>query len=842
MVEDAQHRLASSMPEGMTLIRALGTSPLSEVFLVRDKDGLFCALKVMRASVAKDPSIVARWNREAETLTSLSHPNLVHCFGSCLVDGRPGLILEYISGGTMRELLEEEPVSWETACRFGIQISRALDYLHRNGAIHRDVKPHNILIHPHHGAVVADLGLVLRDEDPTLTRHGAALGSPAYMSPEQSRNPSDVCEQTDIYSLGATLYHAITGRPPFVGKGVGEVIHRVLHEKPEPIGREVPEALKRIIGVSMSKDEEQRYDRARSMGTDLGRVLLGYKPRLRTLRTGIQLRKRVYVTAIVLSIALLGYFNLPLASSPIDSDDGEVVQKAVDSAADQSPRVSPQQIDSAANSVIDLPLTTGFAKWVAKDAAIFYSYVQSRKLHAAETLLAAIESRSPESPATDFSDDKEKWLAEARIQIRAAAEGLAAVALNLLEQASLETQIDAAKGVYEQDKFDSKVAKLWRAANVDIGQLSVAAGHPDVRARQLIVKQRLENIFQQAALQGNNKLLDEIVTRTRPLLEAGDFVVVRKQFELLPRNFVSNDIRAQRYIEQASALEKIQARFAGYLAGKVGLQVEFAAKNQSLLIGTLAVDEQQRYFVDYRQQTRVALNLLDLEARALLNILGEENHFELALLLRAQRLHAQSVTTMQSFAGVQPTLAHWWLSEWQKYQVDEQQPPSVVVDVHRRVAIAPAKVVRLLQGKFPEAKVTYEDELLEVRFDGFTTSGDFLLDFASVNSQLVVQAWQLDLLCQSPSSVPQLLTLQDEIIFTKAGGVLSSSVEVQGNYMHNKGLRVSSAVQSIVWRNQELLLDGVRLAPWKSEQRQLSIASDDNVLAVSQLVVSLRLD
>jgi hypothetical protein len=150
--------------------------------------------------------------------------------------------------------------------------------------------------------------------------------------------------------------------------------------------------------------------------------------------------------------------------------------------------------------------------------------------------------------------------------------------------------------------------------------------------------------------------------------------------------------------------------------------------------------------------------------------------------------------------------------------------------------------VRLLQDKFPEAKVTYEDELLEVRFDGFTTSGDFLLDFASVNSQLVVQAWQLDLLCQSVSSVPKLLTLQDEIIFTKAGGVLSSSVEVQGNYMHNKGLQVSLAVQSIVWRDQELLLDGVRLAPWKSEQRQLSIVSDDNVLAVSQLVVYLRLD
>ena len=112
MADNTQHHLASCLPEGLTFVRTLGTSPLSEVLLVRDKEGLLFALKVMRASVAQDERIVERWNREAQTLIELQHSHLVRCHGACTVGDRPALILEYISGGTLREQLENEPISW----------------------------------------------------------------------------------------------------------------------------------------------------------------------------------------------------------------------------------------------------------------------------------------------------------------------------------------------------------------------------------------------------------------------------------------------------------------------------------------------------------------------------------------------------------------------------------------------------------------------------------------------------------------------------------------------------------------------------------------------------------
>ena len=111
MADNTQHHLAACLPEGLTFVRTLGTSPLSEVLLVRNQKGLFFALKVMRASVAKNERIVERWNREAQTLIELNHSHLVRCYGACTVDERPALILEYISGGTLREQLENGQVS-----------------------------------------------------------------------------------------------------------------------------------------------------------------------------------------------------------------------------------------------------------------------------------------------------------------------------------------------------------------------------------------------------------------------------------------------------------------------------------------------------------------------------------------------------------------------------------------------------------------------------------------------------------------------------------------------------------------------------------------------------------
>ncbi|MFQ5750142.1 MAG: serine/threonine-protein kinase, partial [Planctomycetota bacterium] len=230
----------AGLPQGFTGVRLLGRSPLSEVFLVADDRGRLLALKVLRESAARDPRIRERWRREAALLEEIHHPHLIRSHGELEIEGRPALLLEYIDGPSLRERLQGGPLRWEEAARIGIQVAQALGRLHRPGALHRDVKPHNVRLDPGRGAVLAALGLVRRREDPTLTAQGTALGSPAYMSPEQARDPTSVGPEADVYSLGATLHHALSGRPPFLGRGVGEVIHRVMHTDPEPLPEGIP--------------------------------------------------------------------------------------------------------------------------------------------------------------------------------------------------------------------------------------------------------------------------------------------------------------------------------------------------------------------------------------------------------------------------------------------------------------------------------------------------------------------------------------------------------------------------------------------------------------------------
>jgi len=660
MADNTQHHLAECLPENLTFVRALGTSPLSEVLLVRNQKGLFFALKVMRASVAQNERIVERWNREAQTLIELNHSHLVRCYGACTVDERPALILEYISGGTLREQLENGPISWEKACRYGIQISRALECLHRHGAIHRDVKPHNVLLHPENGAVLADLGLVLREEDPTLTSEGAALGSPAYMSPEQSRNPSEVHEQTDVYSLGATLYHAITGHPPFVGKGVGEVIHRLLHEAPEPLGNDVPIPLQKIISVAMSKDEEQRYDRARSMGSDLGLVLLGDKPRLRTLHHGQRLRKRWLTAAGIMAAAVLMYSLAPMMKSVTDFPDKATDSKTVVLDVSDTEVASREKIEYGKADAGNSAPGVVFAEWIYKEASLFYWYVQNRKLHAAERLLVDIESRTCQNPDADFEDNRKEWIVEAKMQIRAAAEGLAAVAFNLLEHANGDAQRAASNRVYDAVAFNDLVNKLWRAANVDINQLSIAAGHPDVKERLEIVKGRLVQLRQQSC----EDLRDKIIIETRSLLLAGNFVSANLQFESLPEDFVANDLCAREYAEQARVLKNVHDRFKAYLHENINQEVSLTANDGSTLVGAITVVDNANYQIHYLGQAHIPFQLLDLDAAGVFKLVGSDSNFEWAQFLYLQGRLAQARKQMGLFAADQPKKARWWVQEW----------------------------------------------------------------------------------------------------------------------------------------------------------------------------------
>ena len=218
------------------------------------------------------------------------------------------------------------------------------------------------------------------------------------------------------------------------------------------------------------------------------------------------------------------------------------------------------------------------------------------------------------------------------MQIRAAAEGLAAVAFNLLEHASGDAQRAASNRVYDAVAFNDLVNQLWRAANVDINQLSIAAGHPDVKERLDIVKDRLAQLRQQSC----EDLRDKIIVDTRSLLLAGNFVGANLQFESLPEDFVANDLIAERYVEQARVLKSVHDRFNKYLDERIDRKVSLKVNGGSKLVGSITTVDNENYQIHYLGQAHVLLQLLALDAVDVLELVGSKNNFKLAKLLYLQ--------------------------------------------------------------------------------------------------------------------------------------------------------------------------------------------------------------
>ncbi|MGY8734405.1 MAG: hypothetical protein ACKVK0_19905, partial [Pirellulales bacterium] len=406
--------------------------------------------------------------------------------------------------------------------------------------------------------------------------------------------------------------------------------------------------------------EEHRYDRARSMGSDLGLVLLGDKPRLRTLHHGQRLRKRWLTAVGIVAAAILMYSLAPMMKSVTSSQTDTTSSKAAALDISDIDVASQKKIDyGKADANISAP-GMAFAEWIYKDASLFYWYVQNRKLHAAERLLTDIELRACHNPDGAFDDNRQKWLAEAKVQIRAAAEGLAAVAFNLLGHASGEAQRAAFNGVYDAIAFDDLVNKLWRAANVDINQLSLAAGHPDVKERLGIVKGRLAQLRQQSC----EDLRDKIIDDTRSLLLAGNFVDANLQFESLPEDFVANDLRAGGYAEQARVLKNVHDRFKTYLHENVDQEVTLIANDGGKLVGAITVVDNANYQIHYLGQAHIPFQLLDLDAAGVFKLVGSDSNFEWAQFLYLQGRLAQARKKMGLFAADQPKKARWWLREW----------------------------------------------------------------------------------------------------------------------------------------------------------------------------------
>ncbi len=266
-------RLARALAGRYTLVRELGRGGMATVYLGTDvKLGRGVAIKLLapatRAYLGSD-----RFQREVLLAAQLSHPHIVPLFEADEADGLLFYVMEYVDGESLRHRLDRQgPLPVEDAVRIAAEVGDALQYAHENGVIHRDVKPENILM-SHGHALVSDFGIAKLMEErgsaegPALTGAGIAMGTAAYMSPEQASGDKRIDPRSDVYSLAAVLYEMLAGEPPFTGPSAQAIAARVVNDLPRPIRTVrpgLPTHLERALARGLAKSPADRHRTARA--------------------------------------------------------------------------------------------------------------------------------------------------------------------------------------------------------------------------------------------------------------------------------------------------------------------------------------------------------------------------------------------------------------------------------------------------------------------------------------------------------------------------------------------------------------------------------------------------
>ena len=267
---------------GYEIIAKLGQGGMGAVFKATQLSvARTVALKVLPPRLAQNKEFVTRFFREARSAAKLNHPNVVQAIDAGQADDYYYFAMEFIEGQSIEDVLKTgRTVPEREALETVRDIGLALDFAHEAGIIHRDIKPGNILLTPDGTAKLADLGLARETagQSSSLTQAGFAIGTPDYISPEQVRGDTDLDGRTDVYSLGATLYHMLTGKPPFAGGSGNEVMAKHLAD-PIPnahkINPDVSLAAARIIWKAMAKERGKRYATAGDMVRDIELALAG---------------------------------------------------------------------------------------------------------------------------------------------------------------------------------------------------------------------------------------------------------------------------------------------------------------------------------------------------------------------------------------------------------------------------------------------------------------------------------------------------------------------------------------------------------------------------------------
>jgi eukaryotic-like serine/threonine-protein kinase len=260
------------------IIRKLGAGGMADVYLAEDQElGRSVAIKILNDRHAADDSFIERFRREAKNAAGLSHPNIVSIYDRGEAEGTYYIAMEYLDGRSLKELIVGRgPAPIKIAIDYARQILAAVGFAHKHGIVHRDIKPHNVLVGPEGRLKVTDFGIA-RSGASQMTEVGSIIGTAQYLSPEQARG-APVDQTSDLYSVGVVLYEMLTGQVPFTGDTPLEIAMKHLSEVPRPpseLRSEVPHDLDSIVLRALAKDPADRYQSAEEMDADLQRVLEG---------------------------------------------------------------------------------------------------------------------------------------------------------------------------------------------------------------------------------------------------------------------------------------------------------------------------------------------------------------------------------------------------------------------------------------------------------------------------------------------------------------------------------------------------------------------------------------
>ncbi len=282
--EDSMYRPAQQIP-GFQILSKLGQGAMAVVFKGKQLSlDRIVAIKVLPKRLSENQEFVDRFYQEGRAAARLNHPNIVQAFDVGESGGYHYFVMEYIDGKTVYDLLTDGmPVTESEALRVILQSAGALEHAHAQGLIHRDVKPKNLMITNSGIVKLADMGLAreMGDYATAAAEAGRAYGTPYYISPEQIRGEINIDARADIYGLGATFYHMVTGEVPFDGTTPSAVMHKHLKDPlipPDHLNKSLSSGVGEIIEVMMAKNPEDRYPSCTELMADLASVAAGEPP------------------------------------------------------------------------------------------------------------------------------------------------------------------------------------------------------------------------------------------------------------------------------------------------------------------------------------------------------------------------------------------------------------------------------------------------------------------------------------------------------------------------------------------------------------------------------------